>query len=345
MSGEGGNRLNPVQGMVSNATAGPVPGQDALAFLARHGLPPTPQNYTLAYIALNEPASPIGRAVHALADDGFRIRQEEADEIIGIHDAEAAGTAPDPAEQVESPEHEALRHQTIKLGEMASSAAAASEAFARELSSEAQALEGDAARTVQVVARMIERSKSTESQFSAAAEEVAALREMLEAARDDARRDALTGLGNRRAIDLHLQQLADAGSPRIVGMCDIDNFKAINDRYGHGVGDRVLKLVAAALADACRPHFVGRWGGEEFLVVMEGDDIGTGLEILNRARIDLARRDFKLRETDERMDTITFSGGVALAEGDHADSISAIHRADAALYRSKASGRNQVLPA
>lgn len=317
-----------------------IPGQEALAFLARHGLDPTPQNYTLAYIALTDPASAIGQAVHALADDGFRIRQEEADEIIGARAKPASEAETDP---LASQEHETLRHQTIRLGEMATSAAAASGAFARELSNEAQALGSEATSTIQIVARMIERSKSTENRFNAAAEEVAALREKLEVARDDAQRDMLTGLGNRRAIDQHLRQLADAGRPRVIGMCDIDNFKAINDRYGHGVGDRVLKMVATALADACRPHFVGRWGGEEFLVVMPGDDLAAGIQLLDGARADLADREFKLRETDERMGAITFSGGVAVARGDHDSSIAALHRADAALYRSKVAGRNQIL--
>ncbi len=316
-----------------------IPGEETLAFLMRHGLPPTPQNYTLAYIALTDPDSAIGKAVHELAEDGFRIRQEEADEIIGVH---ALASQDVLAPTREDQERESLRHQTIKLGEMASSAAAASRDFARELSLEAEALESDPGRTIQVVARIIERSKSTESRFHAAAGEVAALREKLEQARGDAQRDMLTGLGNRRAIDELLQRLAQEGRPRVIGMCDIDHFKAINDRYGHGVGDRVLKMVAGALSEACRPHFVGRWGGEEFVIVMAEEDIEAGVALLDGAREDLAQRDFKLRETDERMGAITFSGGVAMATGDHASSIAALHRADAALYRCKVAGRNRV---
>lgn len=313
-------------------------GNDALAFLADQSLAPTPENYALAYLALTDPVSPIGQMVRAITTDGFRMRQDEADAIIRI---QAQGMAPVTA----GPDHaeqDALRHQAIKLGEAATSAAAATGAFARDLSAQADTLAGAETSTVQIVARMIERSKSTESDLNAAASEVATLRQELETARDDAQRDQLTGLGNRRAIERQLQRLLDWDTPRVVGMCDIDHFKAVNDRYGHGVGDRVLRQVASSLANACAPHFVGRWGGEEFLVIMEVDDTAAGVALLDGARSSLARREFKLRENDEPMGQITFSGGVSIAIGDHADSIAAIHRADAALYRAKAAGRNRI---
>ncbi|MDP4538441.1 GGDEF domain-containing protein [Qipengyuania sp. DY56-A-20] len=314
------------------------PGADALAFLVDQHLSPTPENYTLAYMALADPGSPIGRMVEAFTSEGFRLRQSDADEIIRLHLTRSVRGA---ARQ-DRTQHDALRHQALKLGEAASSAAAATGAFARELSAEAGSFGEGETRTVEIVARMIERSQSTASDLDATASEVAALRLELETARDDAQRDQLTGLGNRRAIDRHLQRLSNKGSPRVVGLCDIDFFKSINDRYGHGVGDRVLKQVASSLSSACAPHFVGRWGGEEFLVVMESDDAAAGVALLDQARADLAKREFKLRENDQPMGQITFSGGVATATGDHADSIAAIHRADAALYRAKAEGRNRI---
>ncbi|TVV76962.1 GGDEF domain-containing protein [Sphingomonas solaris] len=318
---------------------GQVSGEDALAFLARQRLPPTPQNYTLAYIAISQPRSPIGRAVNAITDGGIRIRQEEANEIVGLY----AGGSPRTDQVEDDPGHDALRHQAIKLGEVASSAAAATGEFTRDLSAEAEALDEGAVRTVQIVTRMIERSKRAEDDLNAAVREVDSLRQQLEAARDDAERDQLTGLGNRRSIERHLRQIAERGVSRVIGICDVDRFKSINDRYGHGVGDRVLKMVASSLKSSCEPHFVGRWGGEEFLLIVAGDDPSIGITLLDKAREDLAIRDFKLRETDEPLGTITFSAGVAVATGNHAASVAAIHRADACLYRAKAEGRNMVL--
>ncbi|MCU6454140.1 GGDEF domain-containing protein [Sphingomonas sp. A2-49] len=315
-------------------------GERALAFLAQQRLAPTPQNYTLAYIALGEPTSPVAQAVGAITDGGVRIRQEEADEILRLFARGAAASDPIPGDERD---RDALRHQTIKLGDMASSAAAATGAFSRDLTAEAKNLGEEAVRTVQIVTGMIERARSAEQELHAAAREVAVLRQELEVARDDAERDQLTGLGNRRAIERHLEKLASQGQSRIIGICDIDHFKSINDRYGHGVGDRVLKLVAATLSTSCAPQFVGRWGGEEFLFVMPGDDQQHGVALLDAARLDLSTREFKLRENDEPIGLISFSAGVSIAVGDHTDSVAAVHRADAALYRAKAEGRNRVV--
>ncbi|MEX0341109.1 MAG: GGDEF domain-containing protein [Erythrobacter sp.] len=315
-------------------------GDKTMAFLRSHGLPPSPQNYTLAYIALFDSGSPIGRAIQKIVDEGYRIKQEEVDTIFDRHGGAAIYGLTDKA-QGERAAH--LRHQTIKLGELASSAADATGAFARELTEEADHLTGDSANTLTIVARMIEQSQQAQGQLTEAMDEVKVLREELEAARNDAQRDELTGLPNRRAIEAHLAELADEGKPRAIALCDIDKFKSVNDRYGHGVGDRVIKLVAKTLEDICRPHFVGRWGGEEFIFVMPSTDAEAGAKLLDHARDALAAKEFKLRETDEPMGLISFSGGVALATGGAEANAATLKQADEALYRAKSEGRNRVL--
>jgi diguanylate cyclase len=311
----------------------------ALAFLARQKLEPTPQNYSLAYLVIAEPESPIGLAVTAITDGGVRILQDEVDALAASHRIESRQS--DDAASCDA-ERAALRHQTLKLSEVASSAAAATVAFTRDLSDEAEGFAGSGEGAVQIVTRMIERSRRAEAELTAAAKEVEVLRQELDSARGDAERDELTGLGNRRAIERHLEALADSGRPRVIGVCDIDHFKSVNDRFGHGVGDRVLKMVASSLATSCAPHFVGRWGGEEFLVVMADEDQDAGVALLNKARTDIASRKLKLRETNEPLGRISFSAGVATAFGDHAASMAAIQRADASLYRAKGDGRNRV---
>ena len=308
--------------------------EETLAFLVAHHLPPTPPNYALAYYALDAPGSPIGLAVAALIEGGVRIKQDQIGQLLSLNTdrEQAAG---------EDTNRAALRHQTLKLGEMAASTAALTGRFADELA--AETIDGTTGQAVQIVARMVARSKLAETQLCAAATEIEELRQRLEAAQNDAEKDQLTGLGNRRAIERHLQLLANSGERRAVAVCDIDHFKRINDQYGHGVGDRVLKVVASSLANSCAPHFVGRWGGEEFLVVMAGLDERQCAEKLDEAREALARREFKLRENDEPMGTITFSAGVASTKDDYAAAVAAIHQADAALYRAKTDGRNRVV--
>ncbi|MEC7741566.1 MAG: GGDEF domain-containing protein [Pseudomonadota bacterium] len=313
-----------------------------LEFLARHRLAATPQNYTLAYVALSDPGSPIGRAVAEIIAEGYRIKQNEADHILEAHGTTTFFGAYE-RKNGELSAH--LRHQTIKIGELASSAADATGALARELSEEATTLSGGGADSTSIVARMIEHSLQAQARLTAAMDEVKTLREELEAARNDAQRDELTGLANRRAIDAHLAELAEKGEPRVIALCDIDHFKSVNDRYGHGVGDRVIKLVASTLEDACTAQFVGRWGGEEFIVIMPSSDIAAVIKRLNQARQTLADTKFKLRETDEPMGLISFSGGVALAVGGKQANVTALQQADKALYRAKDEGRNCILSA
>ncbi|MBW3169507.1 GGDEF domain-containing protein [Qipengyuania flava] len=313
-----------------------------LEFLARHRLAATPQNYTLAYVALSDPGSPIGRAVAEIIAEGYRIKQDEADHILEAHGTTTFFGAYE-RKNGELSAH--LRHQTIKIGELASSAADATGALARELSEEAGTLSGGGADSTSIVARMIKHSLQAQARLTAAMDEVKTLREELEAARNDAQRDELTGLANRRAIDAHLAELAEKGEPRVIALCDIDHFKSVNDRYGHGVGDRVIKLVASTLEDACTAQFVGRWGGEEFIVIMPSSDIAAVIKRLNQARQTLADTKFKLRETDEPMGLISFSGGVALAVGGKQANVTALQQADKALYRAKDEGRNCILSA
>ena len=313
-----------------------------LEFLARHRLAATPQNYTLAYVALSDPGSPIGRAVAEIIAGGYRIKQDEADHILEAHGTTTFFGA---YERKNGELNAHLRHQTIKIGELASSAADATGALARELSEEATTLSGGGADSTSIVARMIEHSLQAQARLTAAMDEVKTLREELEAARNDAQRDELTGLANRRAIDAHLAELAEKGEPRVIALCDIDHFKSVNDRYGHGVGDRVIKLVASTLEDACTAQFVGRWGGEEFIVIMPSSDIAAVIKRLNQARQTLADTKFKLRETDEPMGLISFSGGVALAVGGKQANVTALQQADKALYRAKDEGRNCILSA
>ena len=310
-----------------------------LEFLARHRLAATPQNYTLAYVALSDPGSPIGRAVAEIIAEGYRIKQDEADHILEAHGTTTFFGAYE-RKNGELSAH--LRHQTIKIGELASSAADATGALARELSEEATTLSGGGADSTSIVARMIEHSLQAQARLTAAMDEVKTLREELEAARNDAQRDELTGLANRRAIDAHLAELAEKGEPRVIALCDIDHFKSVNDRYGHGVGDRVIKLVASTLEDACTAQFVGRWGGEEFIVIMPSSDIAAVIKRLNQARQTLSDTKFKLRET---MGLISFSGGVALAVGGKQANVTALQQADKALYRAKDEGRNCILSA
>ncbi|AWN52656.1 GGDEF domain-containing protein [Methylobacterium sp. 17Sr1-1] len=152
--------------------------------------------------------------------------------------------------------------------------------------------------------------------------------------------DLLTGLFNRRKLDEALAAAAEragaSGTPLALILGDVDNFKAVNDRYGHTIGDQVLVAFAALLRDAVRPSdILGRWGGEEFMLLCPATDLTTATAIAERLRLRVEAT--SLPEVGPR----TCSFGVAvLAPGESTDSL--VARADAALYRCKRNGRNRV---
>ncbi len=156
--------------------------------------------------------------------------------------------------------------------------------------------------------------------------------------------DALTGVANRRFIEQALKQRLDEAARYgwIFGaiMLDIDHFKTVNDTYGHGVGDQALRMTALTLAHSVRTSdLVGRWGGEEFLILAPHIDAEVLLQTTERLRVLIGSAFLTL--ADGQPLAVTASFGATLARpGDTPASI--IERADAFLYASKAAGRDRV---
>lgn len=154
--------------------------------------------------------------------------------------------------------------------------------------------------------------------------------------------DPLTGLGNRRSFDQSImKEIARArrgGAALSLVMCDLDFFKQVNDTYGHDVGDEVLKSFAKLIASTIRSFDIAtRFGGEEFTILMPGADMMQAMTIAERIRSALDR--FNLDIPSKR---ITASFGVAtLSSSDNPDSL--LKKADLAMYRAKATGRNRVV--
>jgi diguanylate cyclase (GGDEF)-like protein len=151
--------------------------------------------------------------------------------------------------------------------------------------------------------------------------------------------DYLTGLPNRREATLRLereiQRSERYGSPLAVLLTDLDDFKGVNDRFGHEVGDRALQRVSGLFLETLRSTDVcGRWGGEEFLIALPGVELGGGVEAAERLRR-------ALTGTGAEGPSLTASFGVTgFVRGDSVESL--VRRADAALYEAKRRGRDRV---
>lgn len=166
----------------------------------------------------------------------------------------------------------------------------------------------------------------------------------LERIRELATRDDLTGLYNRRYMQERLtqqiRQMERSGGRFSLCLADLDHFKRINDTHGHGIGDQVLRQFAD-IAQIClrESDTLARWGGEEFLILLP--DTGAGQAALSMERLRVAVADLcTLREIPGL--TVTFSAGVTeCRSGETAEQ--AVERADRALYRAKAEGRNRIV--
>jgi diguanylate cyclase len=194
---------------------------------------------------------------------------------------------------------------------------------------------------------MIDRTETAEQRLRTTNAELRSLQRDLSLAQDSAERDPLTGLPNRRALEQALARAVETArrtdAALAVAFCDIDHFKRINDVHGHSVGDRVLRLVGDALADeADESTFVGRQGGEEFVLLFEGQSVIDAGARVDAVREALGRRFLRSRADGAAIGTVTFSAGVAGLSGDESGE-DLLHRADLALYRAKESGRNQVM--
>jgi diguanylate cyclase (GGDEF)-like protein/PAS domain S-box-containing protein len=157
--------------------------------------------------------------------------------------------------------------------------------------------------------------------------------------------DSLTGLPNRRhfmaqieARQASLQSGRGAGTALM--MCDLDHFKAINDRWGHGVGDRALRHFGDILRAHLRPGDVaGRLGGEEFGILLDGADLRGAIGVAGRIQRRIA--EYPLIEHEQRID-LTVSIGVTLMAAADATAEAPLSRSDLALYRAKKGGRNRI---
>lgn len=153
--------------------------------------------------------------------------------------------------------------------------------------------------------------------------------------------DGLTGLYNHRFIFERLEEeiakVSRYGRPLSVIMLDIDNFKRVNDTFGHRVGDEVIQSVAhAIIANTRKSDVVGRYGGEEFLILLPETDLSAAKVVAEKIRSTVAQLRFETKEL-----AITISAGVAQAQKDESYE-ALVNKADTNLYQAKRSGKNRV---
>ncbi len=325
----------------------------ALERLKGERLPPTPKFYTLMYHYYAGSDPDLVAAVEAAAQQGGLIQaglEELHRRFFGLAEEERA--VRETRQELES-----LMNQL--MGAL-SEAGQETERYADALSTAEQGLSKDKfnpkdlRQLIEMIAQetrqLSERNQALEKQLRDSAARMEALQSSLEEARRASNRDGLTELANRKAFDLALERYIDAaadGAEPTNGqlallMIDIDDFKTFNDRYGHPIGDEVLKLCGHVITrDLGDNDLAARYGGEEFAVILPGRDPQTARDIAERLRQRMSRKRVRKRATNRDFGQVTLSVGVGFYRpGDTADQL--VARADEALYGAKRGGRDQV---
>ncbi len=158
--------------------------------------------------------------------------------------------------------------------------------------------------------------------------------------------DPLTGLGNRRHFDLHVRRallsIKSNGAASFLMLLDLDQFKYINDTFGHDSGDKVITHVATHLADLCSHAEVSRLGGDEFAIILPVDDYAEATDLAAEIRLYFASTPLKLIATGQDIGKVKVSIGGARVRNDD-DAASWFIRADKLLYQAKSTGGNSVM--
>ena len=314
-------------------------------------IPPKPEYYKVWYSHLESSNDALSTEILSKLDRG-----DSLDEFFmkGVH--ERYFELAHPPKQIEKFAAQVLT-ETNALQQLSQVFDSNAKQFSSELADASQSAiensedDGDAkallSSLVNIAQNAMSRNEELENELTSASKKIENLQTSIEEIARDARTDFLTGLNNRRYFDGAVQQLVQAAESEETPLCmivsDIDHFKQFNDKWGHPVGDRVLKLVADVLQESFKgKDLLARYGGEEFAIALPNTSLRDAATVAEKVRIAVSKRKLVNRASNQSLGRVTMSFGVAeLRESWQAAEL--FEAADTALFEAKDKGRNQVV--
>ena len=316
--------------------------RQALALMTRQPTRPHPLSYAVWYEHVSGHNAALSAEIERITAAGGQLDEVETERLYLAHVREA---------DMQAAQRVALGFRSM-LGEVDDSARDAglhAELFETALArwqqevTSGDALDAGRCQAMQDDTRGMRAAVGAlQARLLATRDEVDRLKRELDQAREEALRDSLTGLANRRAFDQQLAVCLASGVPACLLLIDIDHFKRVNDSHGHLFGDQVLKTVAQGV-QSCLPEgeLAARVGGEEFAILLSEAALVSAQLLAEKIRSTVAASRIRRRSGGGTVGQVTVSVGLAmLRAGDRPET--SFERADRALYAAKQAGRNRV---
>lgn len=324
----------------------------AFPMLSQHKIDPTPHNYAVWYYYVCGENKDLVKEIDQIIEQGLPFSPDTNQYLYNKHIAShTEQTRVDAATS-------AAQHIMAQVLQIIAGFTGETTNYNQQIDEHVKKLSDVApgAPMQEMVKEIITRVKSIrdsgsnmQQKLSESTKEIESLKKNLDQVSIEAKRDFLTGTANRKCFDAFLEEQVKLAKQNQTDLCllmiDIDHFKTFNDRFGHMIGDEVLKTVAKSLVDTVRgKDLVARYGGEEFSVVLPTTPLQGGVVVAEALRKSIAASDLIRKDTGLAIGSITVSIGVASFKRDTDSIATLIARADEALYASKKNGRNRVTP-